>query len=131
MSWVQSFPRQDDGQMYSLYGDAGYCDLPGLETPFADGLYNIQHQAMNETMSAARITVEWEFGALVATWAEVNWKVGQQLLSQRKIGQVYFVAAFLTNCLCCMRPSKTCEYFSTTPPSLHSYLEDLLQRREA
>ncbi len=131
MSWVRSFPRQRDGQLYALYADAGYSDLPGLETPFADGLYNREHQALNEAMAAARISVEWEFGALVSTWAELNWKVGQQLLSKRRIGQVYFVSAFLSNCLCCLRPSKTCMYFRTAPPSIFDYVEGVLQASAA
>jgi nuclease HARBI1 len=127
MSWVRSLPRGDGNLMYSLYADQGYCDQPGLQTPFADSLYIPLHDAINVAMSSARITVEWEFGAVIDNWGALDWRRGQQLLSSRKIGQVYFVAALLNNCITCMRTSKTNSYFGVPPPVLTDYVAAVLK----
>lgn len=127
MSWVRSLPRDDRNLMYSLYADAGYSDQPGLHTPFADSLYVPLHDAVNVAMASARITVEWEFGAVLDNWGSLDWRRGQQLLSSRKIGQVYFVAALLNNFITCMRTSKTNAYFGVPPPALKDYVAAVLK----
>ena len=127
MSWVRSLPRFANDAMYSIYADAGYSDQLGLHTPFADALYVPLHDAINVAMASARITVEWEFGAIVCAWGAVDWRRDQQLLSSRKIGQVYFLAALLNNFITCMRSSKTNAYFGVSPPPLQDYVAALLK----
>ena len=126
MDWVRSLPRTEDNAMYSIYADAGYSDQLGLHTPFADALYVPLHDAVNVAMASARITVEWEFGAIVCAWGAVDWRRDQQLLSSRKIGQVYFLAALLNNFITCMRTSKTNAYFGVSPPPLEEYVTAML-----
>ena len=124
-NWIAKFPRRGDGVPHIIYADQGYCVMPGIETPYADGDFNYEHEAYNQAMASARISVEWEFGAILQNWAALDFKRMQQLLSNRKIGQTYVVAALLTNIVNCLRPNITSKYFKCNPPSLQEYIESL------
>jgi hypothetical protein len=126
LHWIDSFPLQPDtGCPYQIYADAGYSSLPGIVVPFHDPELNVRHAAFNNAMSSVRISVEWAFGAILQNWASLRYVPNEQLLSNRKIGQVYFVAALLTNFMNCVRPNTTSKYFSVEPPSLETYLATL------
>jgi len=124
LDWIAEFPAQQGTNWpHVIYADLGYSVVPGrIEVPFHDEAINVMHAAYNHAMSSARISVEWAFGAILRHWASLRYVPQQQLLSNRKIGQVFFVAAFLTNCLNCVRPNQTAQYFQCTPPSLEAYL---------
>ena len=124
-NWIAKFPRRDDGVPHVIYADQGYCVMPGIETPYADGDFDFEHEAYNQAMSSARISVEWEFGAILQNWAALDLKRMHQLMSNRKIGQTYIVAALLTNMVNCLRPNITSQYFKCNPPSLQEYIESL------
>jgi hypothetical protein len=128
VTFVQSLPRPDNGDMFSVYADQGYAAGPGMKTPFFDGAVNAVHEAFNQAMSSGRICVEWAFGDILCYWASLDMKRQQQLFSNRKIAQVYLVAGILTNFMNCMKPNNTSQYFKLSPPCLEEYLT-LLQRR--
>jgi Gpi18-like mannosyltransferase len=125
MSYVRSLPRPVHGDMFSVYADQGYAASAGLETPFFDGAINAVHEAYNQAMASARICVEWSFAEILCYWASLDMKRMQQLLSNRKIGQVYLVAGLLTNFKNCLTPNKTSQYFKVPPPCLEEYLRHL------
>ena len=124
-NWILKFPRTADDVPHVIYADAGYSSVPGIETPYADGDFDFQHEAYNQAMAAARISVEWEFGAILQNWAALDFKRQQQLLGNRKVGQMYIVAALLTNFINCLRPNMTSQYFKCKPPSLRDYIASL------
>ena len=125
LDWMSKFPALPLGVNPVIYADAGYSITPGIEVPYHDAEINAQHAAYNNAMSSARISIEWEFGAILRHWASLGFKPQQQLLSQRKIGQIYFVAALLTNFANCCRPNTTSKYFRCAAPSLDDYLRML------
>ena len=124
LDWLAGFPLEPEHKCpYAIYADAGYSVQPGILIPFHDPEINPIHAGYNAAMSSVRISVEWAFGAILTHWAALRHVPDQQLLSNRKIGQTYFVAALLTNFLDCVRPNATSQYFSLKPPSLTHYLE--------
>ena len=133
MAYVRSLPRPapGNGDMYAVYADCGYAAAPGIQTPYFDAALNAVHEAWNQAMATSRISVEWAFGDIVCYWASTDFRRMQQLLSNRKIAQVYLVAGILTNFMNCLLPGRTSQYFNVSPPTLESYVESLTQRRQA
>jgi hypothetical protein len=127
MSYVRQLPRVN-GDIVSVYADQGYASSPGLITPFFDGAINAVHEAYNQAMASARICVEWSFADILCYWASLDMKRMQQLLSNRKIGQVYLVAGVLTNFKNCMSPNNTSQYFHVPPPCLEDYVRSVRLR---
>lgn len=123
-SWILAHPLTVHGTHHIVYADAGYFTQPGIETPWPDGAFNAEHQCQNDMMKSARIAVEWEFGHVLEHWASLHFRPSQKLLTAG-IGQVYIVAAFLTNIHNILHPSKTSLYFKVSPPDLESYLRRL------
>jgi hypothetical protein len=126
LEWVTSHGHCATGEAFVCYADAGYAVAPGLMRPFADEKINIIHKSFNEVMSSVRICVEWEFGDIVTQWAHVNYKRMQMIANGSRPGQQYIVAALLTNCKNCLRPSQTSTYFNCAPPALEDYVASLL-----
>jgi hypothetical protein len=120
--FVQALPRSADGTTFAVYADQGYAASSEVETPYFDGAADAMHEAMNQAMASSRIAVEWAFGDIVAKWASLDMKRTQQLLSNRKIGQVYLVAGLLTNFMNCFKPNQGSQYFGVDPPSLEDYM---------
>ena len=127
LDYVVNLPRRPDGALFVIYADQGYATAPGIETPYFDDAVNAQHAAYNEAMSASRVTVEWAFGGILQNWAHNNFTPTQQLLSNRKIGQVYLVAGLLTNLLNCLKPNNTSVYFGVPPPVLEVYVRSMFK----
>lgn len=124
VSWILSHPRTAHGTAFLVYADQGYYSQAGIETPWPDAAYNLEHQVFNDMMKSSRIAVEWEFDHILEHWASLHFKPSQKLLTGG-IGQQYVVAAFLTNVFNCLHPSKTSVYFKVAPPDLHTYLQRL------
>jgi hypothetical protein len=122
VDYIDQLPRRDDGAMFVVYADQGYAAGPGIETPYFDDAVNAAHAAYNDAMSSSRICVEWSFGGILQSWAHNAFTPTQQLMSNRKIGQVYQVAGLLTNFLNCLRPNETSQYFGVLPPVLEVYM---------
>jgi nuclease HARBI1 len=123
LEWIRQFPDHPEHDTpYVIYADAGYARTTGIEIPYHDAELNASHDAFNQAMSASRISVEWAFGAILHHWASLRYVPQQKLLSNGRIGQIYFVAALLTNFLNCLRPNQTSQYFNLQPPSLTYYI---------
>lgn len=120
--FVQALPQRADGTTFAVYADQGYAASREVETPYFDGAADAIHEAINQAMASSRIAVEWAFGDIVALWASLDMKRTQQLLSNRKIGQVYLVAGLLTNFMNCFKPNKGAQYFGVQPLSLEEYM---------
>jgi nuclease HARBI1 len=131
LEWIGSFPQQaGTGWPHVIYGDCGYSSVAGkIVVPYHDEELNAVHAGFNNSMTSVRISIEWAFGAILRNWASLRWVPDQQLLSRRNIGQIYFVAALLTNLLNCVRPNQTSLYFNCSPPSLAKYLAWLKEER--
>jgi nuclease HARBI1 len=125
LDYLESIPRRaSDGAVYCIYADQGYSQAFGIETPYFDGAVNALHEAFNQCMASSRISVEWAFGAIVTQWQSTAFTPQQQLLSNRKIGQVYLVAGLLCNLLNTMHPNNTSKYFGVAPPVLEVYMRN-------
>jgi len=123
---IVQFPRSPQGAVYCAYADQGYSEQAGISTPYFDGAVNAVHEAYNQAMSSSRIAVEWAFGDILVLWASLALKSQQQLLSQRKIGQVYLVAGLLTNMFNTVQPGNASKYFKVRPPSLEAYMASMM-----
>ena len=125
-TWLMSHTLTKYNTHYVIYCDQGYTTQACIETPWPDGDLVLEHQAFNDAMSSSRVAVEWEFGHILEHWASLHYKPQQKVLSNQKIGQVYIVAALLTNFFNILHPSKTPKYFGVKPPSLGAYILSLL-----
>jgi hypothetical protein len=125
--YLMSLPRRGDGAMHVIYADQGYSDDVGIQTPYFDGAVNARHEAFNQAMASSRISVEWAFGGIIEKWSSQAFTRTQQLLSNRKIGQVYIVASFLCNLLNTLQRNNTSHYFGVHPPVLESYLQSMFE----
>jgi hypothetical protein len=122
VDYIVQLPRRHDGALFVVYGDQGYASGPGIETPYFDDAVNAAHAAYNDAMSSSRICVEWAFGGILQSWAHNAFTPTQQLISNRKVGQVYQVAGLLSNFMNCLRPNLTSQYFRVPPPVLEVYM---------
>ena len=125
LPYVNGLPRAADGTQYSVYADCGYAERDGIVTPYFDGAVNVVHEAWNQAMASSRIAVEWGFGDIVLAWSHLDMTRSHQLLSNRKIGQVYLVAGLMTNFLNCFKPNRGSQYFNVEPPTFEVYLHRL------
>ena len=128
--YVAGLPSRPDGTSFVVYADQGYAQSPEVETPFFDGATNAFHEAINQAMASSRIAVEWAFGDIVQLWASLDMKRTQQLLSQRKVAQVYLVAGLLSNFMNCFHPNKGSQYFRVAPPTFEEYIAVLKARSQ-
>jgi hypothetical protein len=127
LPYVNGLPRAADGTQYSVYADCGYAERDGIVTPYFDGAVNVVHEAWNQAMASSRIAVEWGFGDIVLAWSHLDMTRSHQLLSNRKIGQVYLVAGLMTNFLNCFKPNRGSQYFNVEPPTFEVYLQRLMR----
>jgi hypothetical protein len=129
-AYVRGLPSRADGGSFAVYADQGYAESPQVKTPFFDGATNSFHEAINQAMASSRIAVEWAFGDIILLWASLDMKRTQQLLSQRKIAQVYLVAGLLSNFMNCFQPNRGSQYFRVAPPSFEEYVAVLKARAQ-
>ncbi|KAL8276754.1 hypothetical protein RQP46_010863 [Phenoliferia psychrophenolica] len=113
----------DNGRQMACFGDLGYGCLQGVLYCGFNASNDAIKNAFNDRMKVVRVCVEWAFGEIVTLWAQLDRKK-EQKTGLRPIGRMYVVAAFLTNCLFCIRGgNKTATYFGLVPPTLTEYLE--------
>lgn len=124
---MRELPTDANDHSFSVYADQGYAEAPGIATPYFDGAINVAHEIHNQVMASSRIAVEWAFGDIIVQWAALDMRSTQQLLSHRKIGQVYIVAGLLSNFCTCLQGNRGSKYFGLRPPSLEEYISSLKQ----
>ncbi|KAK9336652.1 hypothetical protein V1521DRAFT_386580, partial [Lipomyces starkeyi] len=74
----------------------------------------------NKSMSSVRQCVEWQFGAIVNTFAFLDFKKNLKLGLQ-PVGNYYLVGTLFRNILSCLEPNQTACYFEVDPPTVHEY----------
>jgi len=115
--------QQPNGQPYVLYGDPAYGVSRNVLSPFRGANLTPQEQEFNRKMSAVRVSVEWAFGKILQQFAYLDFKKNQKVLLQ-PVGKYYLVGTILTNCHTCLYGSQTSTFFSVSPPSLETYLNN-------
>jgi len=123
------FGQFDGSQQFCLIGDQGYVNSQFLITPFRappGGVLSRDFQTFNRVVSRVRVSVEMAFGKLTNTFAhQTYWRKLQ--LYRTNPGRVCRTAAFLVNCIVCIRGrhSNIFEVFRVPPPSLAEYLQSV------
>jgi hypothetical protein len=56
------FMNDEDGMVFSLFGDPAYPLRAHLLAPFRTGVLTEEEKLFNKKMSAVRVCVEWGFG---------------------------------------------------------------------
>ncbi|KAK9249118.1 hypothetical protein V1506DRAFT_527057, partial [Lipomyces tetrasporus] len=75
-------------------------------------------------MSSVRQCVEWQFGAIVQTFAFLDYKKNLKLGLQ-PVGAYYLVGTLFRNILSCFEPNQTARYFEMLAPTVHEYLHSM------
>ncbi len=109
-------------RQFTVYGDAAYGGKHShISRGFTGANVTPEESAINQRMSAVRVSVEWGFQKIVAQNAYIDFKKGQKLLLQ-PVAKYFAVAVLLTNCHTCLYGSQTSSYFGVEPPLLEDYL---------
>ena len=72
-------------------------------------------------MATSRESIEWAYGEIKHYFPFLLEKEKLKLQSMA-VGDIYFIALLLRNCLNCLYDSKTSKYFDLVPPSLEDYM---------
>ncbi len=110
----------DDSDLV-ISGDPAYALRRRMMVGYRGVLTPAQAQ-WNKQVNAARISVEWGFGKVIALWATLDYKKNQKVFLQR-VGFMYPVAVLLTNIHTCYYYSQTSDYFNISPVSAREYLD--------
>ena len=111
-----------------LYGDPAYelCRNIHVVSLFWGVHLTHQEQEFYQKMSAVCVSVvEWAFGKIIQYFFYLDFKKNQKVLLQ-PVGKYYLVEAILTciNCHTCLYGTQTSTYFSVSPPTLVTYLNN-------
>ena len=109
------------GEILCIYGDPAYPHRLQLQRPYERRApLTEQQEAFNQTMSQARVSVEWIFGDIVNYFKFTDFKKNLKI-GLSSVGKIYCVCALLRNALTCLHGSTTSTYFNLRPPALHEY----------
>ena len=109
-----------DGQVLCIYGDLAYPHRLHLQCPFPAARLTQEQQAFNESMSSARVSVEWVFGDIINYYKFMDFKKNFKI-GLSSVGKTYSVCALLRNARTCLYGCSTARYFMLEPPSLVNY----------
>jgi hypothetical protein len=119
---LASFCKREDGEVYSIYGDAGYVNSKFLQCPYKRYRLTEDQLYFNACMARVRVSVEMCFGLVVNIWRGLSFKM-ELRSGLQPLGRIYRVFVLLTNCLTCMNGSNQIStYFSCPPPTITEYL---------
>lgn len=104
------------------YGDAAYPILSHVDRGFRGANLTDAQKAYNTALSSVRITVEWQFGKVVNVFPFVDFRKAMKL-RLNPIGNLYIVAALLTNAHTTLYGCETSTYFGMMPPTLEQYFQ--------
>ena len=111
-----------NGDPYVLYGDPAYGVSRNIISPFR-GQLTASEMEFNKSMSAVRVSVEWNFGKVTQLFAFLDFKKNLKILLQ-PVAKCYLVGALLTNCHSCLYGSQTSTFFDVHAPNLEVYLSN-------
>lgn len=115
---------------YCLYGDPAYPLTPNLIIGYRGSGLSSSERNFNLNMNKGRVTVEWGFGIICATWAFLDFKK-QMKVHLSPVGNCYKVGALLTNIRNCFSPNSIAQTFSLRPPSPEFYLSQIKNRPQS
>ena len=111
-----------NGDPFVLYGDPAYGVSRNIISPFR-GQLTPSEMEFNKSMSALRVSVEWNFGKVTNLFAFLDFKKNLKILLQ-PVGKCYLVGILLTNCHSCLYNSQTSKFFDVRAPTLEVYLSN-------
>ncbi len=110
------------GRRVCVYADTAYPLLPTVQCGFRGQNLTAQQNNFNQTMSCARVSVEWGFAQIISNFAWLDFKKTQKVWST-PIALYYSIAVLFTNCITCARGgNEISELFSCPPPTIQHYL---------
>ena len=102
-------------------GDPAYPHRLQLQRPYERrAQLTEEQQAFNQSMSKARVSVEWIFGDIVNYFKFTDFKKKLKI-GLNSVGKIYTVCALLRNAMTCLHGSTTSAYYDLQPPALHEY----------
>jgi hypothetical protein len=119
---LERFCRDENGDVYAIYGDGGYTDMEFMFSPFQGESLSSDECKFNRAMSGVRIAVEWGFGKVVCLWSFLDFKKKLKIWLS-PIAVLYEVAVFLTNVHTCFAGCTCSDYFHILPPTPEQYIE--------
>ncbi|CAM9181472.1 unnamed protein product, partial [Pylaiella littoralis] len=105
---------------FKVYGDAAYPVSSHVDRGFRGANLTVAQKTYNRELSKVRVSVEWQFGKIVALFPYVDFKQNLKIKLQA-VAKYYAVAVLLTNAHTCLFGSITGEYFDMSAPSLEAY----------
>ena len=118
---LEQFSVSPTGDILCIYGDPAYPHRLQLQRPYERrGHLTDEQQAFNQSMSKARVSVEWIFGDIVNYFKFTDFKKNLKI-GLSSVGKIYSVCALLRNAMTCLHGSTTSTYFGLQPPALHEY----------
>lgn len=101
-----------------IYGDSAYIHVPDSHILARHhNEINTERQTLeNQTLSACRECIEWDYGDVGVMWSMVDYKkmLKMQLMPVKNI---YLTAMILRNAYVTMNGGITAEYFNLIPPT--------------
>ena len=107
-----------NGQAMCLYRDPAYPLSVHLQSPFRDVVLTPEMQALNKSMSASRVSVEWNFGAVIGSLRVLDFNLKILLGS---VGKMHIVCVILQNAITCLYGNQVSEYYDLDPPTVQEY----------
>ena len=94
---LETYSFSPNGQPLCIYGDPAYPHRVHLQCPFARrAVLSPEEQAFNQSMSQARVSVEWIFGDIVNYFTFTDFKKNLKI-GLSAVGKLYVVCALLRN----------------------------------
>ena len=117
---MERHSHDPQGNVMCVYGDPAYPLRAHLQCPFKGANLTEDQRAYNQSMSSARVSIEWVFGDIVNNFKFIDFKKKQQVCLSA-CGKMYLVAGLITNAHTCLFGNATSHYFGLPPPSLEEY----------
>lgn len=107
---LERYAFSTGGQPMCIYGDPAYPLRVHLQGPFQGAALTPQMEMYNDSMSSARVSVEWLFGDILNYFKFLDFKKNLKL-GLSSVGKTYVVCALLQNALTCLYGNQTSAFF--------------------
>ena len=118
---LQELMPQDDGVIYSLYGDPAYPQSIYLFGGYDFAVPGTPQAFWNTNMSKVREVVEWGFKKIRTEWSFLDFRASMKIFKV-PVGSYYTVGAFLCNLRSLFYDNQTAKYFEMDTYDLEQYL---------